>query len=292
MIRSMTGYGSAKGTSGKLEITIELRSVNNRFLDCSVRIPRVYTALEDGIKSQIQKNVSRGKVDVFVTIDSSKADDISISVNESVADAYMNALKEISMKYGIPNDATSITLSKFQDVLFVTKKEADVEQLGKDISDILQNAIEDFNSMRLREGEKLKNDVLGKAGEVEALVRICEERSPQTISEYRERLYKKMTEILESTSIDEARILTEAAIFADKVTVDEETVRLRSHVEQLRNLMESDEPVGRKLDFLIQEFNREANTIGSKCNDIEMSHTVVELKSVIEKIREQVQNIE
>ena len=292
MIRSMTGYGSAKGTSGKLEITIELRSVNNRFLDCSVRIPRIYTSIEDSIKSQIQKSISRGKVDVFVTIDSSKADDVAISVNESVADAYMAALGVRAERYSIPNDVTSMSLSRLQDVLFVTKKETDIEQLQKDILEILGNAVDDFNMMRQREGEKLKTDILSKADEVEKLVALVEERSPVTVEEYRSRLYKKMSEILENTSLDETRILTEAALFADKVAVDEETVRLHSHVGQLRSLLESEEPVGRKLDFLIQEFNREANTIGSKGNDIEMAHIVVELKSVIEKIREQVQNIE
>ena len=292
MIKSMTGYGSAKGASGRLEITIELRSVNNRFLDCSVRIPRVYTSLEDGIKAQIQKAISRGKVDVFVTIDASKADDVVISVNESVADAYMAALRRISEKYGIENDATAMSLAKMQDVLFVTKAEADTEQLGADISAILASALEDFNSMRAREGAKLKNDILSRADEIERLTALAEERSPATVTEYRDRLYKRMTEVLESTSIDEGRILTEAAIFADKTAVAEETVRLRSHISQLRHLMESDEPVGRKLDFLIQEFNREANTIGSKGNDIEMARIVVDLKSEIEKIREQVQNIE
>lgn len=292
MIRSMTGYGSAKGTSGKLEITIELRSVNNRFLDTTVRIPRIYTSLEDSIKTQIQKSISRGKVDVFVTIDSSKADDVAISVNESVADAYMEALKALSDRYGIANDVTALSLSRFQDVLFVTKKETDIEQLQKDILEILKAAIEDYNSMRQREGEKLKADILAKADEVERLVGMVEERSPATVAEYRARLYKKMTEILENTTIDESRILTEAALFADKVAVDEETVRLHSHAAQLRSLLASEEPVGRKLDFLIQEFNREANTIGSKGNDVEMAHIVVELKSVIEKIREQVQNIE
>ena len=288
----MTGYGSAKGASGRLEITIELRSVNNRFLDCSVRIPRVYTSLEDGIKAQIQKAISRGKVDVFVTIDASKADDVVISVNESVADAYMAALRRISEKYGIENDATAMSLAKMQDVLFVTKAEADTEQLGADISAILASALEDFNSMRAREGAKLKNDILSRADEIERLTALAEERSPATVTEYRDRLYKRMTEVLESTSIDEGRILTEAAIFADKTAVAEETVRLRSHISQLRHLMESDEPVGRKLDFLSQEFNREANTIGSKGNDIEMARIVVDLKSEIEKIREQVQNIE
>lgn len=292
MIKSMTGYGSAKGASGKLDITIELKSVNNRFLDCSVRLPRIYSALEENIKSQIQKSISRGKVDVFITIDASKADDIAISVNEGVADAYISALNVLSERYGIVNDVTALSLSKMQDVLFITKTEADIEEIGKDISSILAEAIVDFDAMRCREGDKLRINILSKADEIENLIKMVEQRSPATVEEYRLRLTKKMNEVLENTSIDEARILTEAAIFSDKVSVDEETVRLHSHIEQLRHLLDSDEPVGRKLDFLIQEFNREANTIGSKGNDIEMSRIVVDLKSEIEKIREQVQNIE
>lgn len=292
MIKSMTGYGSAKGTSGKLEITIELKSVNNRFLDCSVRLPRIYASLEENFKSQIQKSISRGKVDVFVTIDTSKADDVAISVNENVADAYMAALNTLSERYGIQNDVTAMSLSKLQDVLFVTKTETDIDELWNDMSGILTNAIEDFNNMRMREGEKLRINILSKADEIEKLTNMVEKRSPETVSEYRARLTKKMNEVLESTTIDESRILAEAAIFADKVSVDEETVRLHSHIAQLRDLLNSDEPVGRKLDFLIQEFNREANTIGSKGNDIEMARIVVDLKSEIEKVREQVQNIE
>lgn len=288
----MTGYGGAKGASGKLAVTVELRSVNNRFLDCTVRLPRVYTSLEDGIKEQIQKSISRGKVDVFITIDASGADDVLISVNEPVADAYMNAMKTLAERYGIENNATSVSLAHMQDVLFVEKKETDVDALGDDISAILAQALGDFDSMRRREGEKLFNDISARADEVERLTRLAEERSPKTVAEYREKLLQRMRDVLESTSIDESRILTEAAIFADKVAVDEETVRLHSHISQLRQLLSSDEPVGRKLDFLIQEFNREANTLGSKCNDLEMSRIVVDMKAEIEKIREQVQNIE
>lgn len=288
----MTGYGGAKGASGKLAVTVELRSVNNRFLDCTVRLPRVYTSLEDGIKEQIQKSISRGKVDVFVTIDASGADDVLISVNEPVADAYMNAMKTLSDRYGIENNATSVSLARMQDVLFVEKKETDVNALGDDISAILAQALNDFDSMRLREGEKLFKDIYARADEVERLTRLAEERSPKTVAEYREKLLQRMRDVLDSTGIDESRILTEAAIFADKVAVDEETVRLHSHISQLRQLLKSDEPVGRKLDFLIQEFNREANTLGSKCSDLEMSRIVVDMKAEIEKIREQVQNIE
>lgn len=288
----MTGYGSARGVSGELKITIELRSVNNRFLDCSIRIPRVYTVLEDAIKAEVQKAISRGKVDVFVTIDASEANDVLIKVNESVADAYVAALNALSVRYKIANDLTAVSLARMPDVLTVSKEETDIETLGKDICAILREALSDFNRMRAVEGEKLREDVLSRAAEIEKMVGIIEERSPETVREYREKLLKRMREALDTVQVDEQRILTEAALFADKTAVAEETVRLRSHIAQLRNMMEAREPVGRKLDFLIQEFNREANTIGSKCNNLELQHTVVSLKSEIEKIREQIQNIE
>ncbi len=288
----MTGYGSARGVSGELKITIELRSVNNRFLDCSIRIPRVYTVLEDAIKAEVQKAISRGKVDVFVTLDASEANDVLIKVNESVADAYVAALNALSVRYKIANDLTAVSLARMPDVLTVSKEETDIETLGKDICAILREALSDFNRMRAVEGEKLREDVLSRAAEIEKMVGIIEERSPETVREYREKLLKRMREALDTVQVDEQRILTEAALFADKTAVAEETVRLRSHIAQLRNMMEAREPVGRKLDFLIQEFNREANTIGSKCNNLELQHTVVSLKSEIEKIREQIQNIE
>ena len=292
MIKSMTGYGSAKGTSGKLKITVELRSVNNRFLDCSVRIPRVYTALEDMIKAQVGKSISRGKVDVFVTIDFSEADDVEIVVNESVAEAYVNAVRKLSEKYSLPNDLTALSLVKMQDVLSVQKAETDMDELGRDISAILAEAIADFDAMRSSEGAKLREDVLNHLNEVERLRNLAVERSPKTVSEYREKLLKRMREVLDGAAVDESRIVTEAALFADKTAVDEETVRLESHISQLRSFMEASEPIGRKVDFLVQEFNREANTIGSKGNDVEMARIVVDLKSEIEKIREQIQNIE
>ena len=292
MIKSMTGYGSAKGASGKLEITVELRSVNNRFLDCSVKLPRVYTCLEDGIKSRVGKAISRGKVDVLITVDASKAEDTVIQVNVPVAQSYMAALTELSERFGVPNDATALGLARMQDVLTVTRAETDVEQLGRDIDEILTRALEDFNSMREREGKRLYDDISSRADEVERLVGLAEERSPQTVAEYRRRLEDRLRELLEGTAPDEARVVTEAAIFADKTAVAEETVRLRSHLSQLRELIKSSEPVGRKLDFLVQEFNREANTIGSKGNDVQMARIVVDLKSEIEKIREQIQNVE
>ncbi len=292
MIKSMTGYGSAKGSSGKLEITVELRSVNNRFLDCSVKLPRVYTCLEDAVKARVQKSISRGKVDVFITIDASKAGDVVIEVNEPVADAYMNALRQLSERYNLPNDASAVSLSHMQDVLSVRKSETDLDALARDIDGILAAAIEDFNSMRVREGERLYEDISARAAEIERLVGLAEERSPQTVAEYRQRLEARLREVLENSAVDETRIVTEAAIFADKTAVAEETVRLRSHLSQLRALLNSDEPVGRKLDFLVQEFNREANTIGSKGNDVQMARIVVDLKAEIEKIREQIQNVE
>lgn len=292
MIRSMTGYGSAKGASDKLEITVELRSVNNRYLDCTVRIPRVYTCLEDAIKARVQKGISRGKVDVYITIDSANADNTVVAVNESVADSYMAALRAIAERYSIEPDVTAMSLARMQDVLTVTRAETDMEKLGADIDGILSRAIEDFNSMRAKEGERLYADISSRADEVERLVGLAEERSPQTVREYRERLEARLREVLENNTIDETRLVTEAAIFADKTAVAEETVRLRSHIGQLRELIASCEPVGRKLDFLVQEFNREANTIGSKGNDLQMARIVVDLKSAIEKIREQIQNVE
>ena len=288
----MTGYGIAKGNSGKLDITVELKSVNNRFLDCSIRLPRVYNVLEDSLKTYIQKYVSRGKVDVYVTIDTSKADDVLITINSSVADAYIAALKSLASQYHIENDVTAVTLSRLPDVLSVSKEEADIDALREDILKILAEAISDFESMRIREGEKLAIDINTRADKIEQLVSAIEKRSPMVVTEYRQRLLTRMQEVLESTKYDEARILTEAAIFADRIAVNEETVRLRSHISQLRGMIASNEPVGRKMDFLVQEFNREANTIGSKCNDLETSKIVVDLKAEIEKIREQIQNVE
>ena len=292
MIKSMTGYGNADGSSGELGISIELRSVNNRYLDCSIRIPRVYTALEDTIKALIQKYISRGKVDVYITIDSSKSNNIEISVNEPLAEAYLTAFKTISEKYGLTSEISALNLARFPDVLTVEKKETDTDVLSHDICGILSEALDKFNDMRSVEGEKLYADITSRLDEIERLVFLVEERSPKTVAEYREKLASRMREILAGAAIDENRLLMEAAIYADKVAVDEETVRLRSHLAQFKSILSSDEPVGRKLDFLVQELNREANTIGSKGNDAEMARIVVNIKAEIEKIREQIQNIE
>ena len=288
----MTGYGCAKGMSGKTAVSIELKSVNNRFLDCTVRMPRGYAQIEDAVKASVQKRISRGKVDVFITIDSSQEENVLISINKPLADAYMAALSELSETYSLQNDISALALSRVSDVLRIEKAELDVDALSADICAVLDEALCGFDEMRSAEGKKLYDDISSRLDEIERLTSLAEERSPQTVAEYRARLLAKMTEVLQSTNIDENRILLEAALFADKVAVNEEIVRLRSHVSQLRGMLDSGVPVGRKLDFLIQELNREANTLGSKGNDTEMAHIVVDLKAEIEKVREQVQNIE
>ena len=292
MVKSMTGYGRAEETVNGCTITVELRSVNNRYLDCSVRIPRLYLFAEDAIKTRVQNTISRGKVDVFVTLDNAGAEKVQVSVNRPVADGYYAALQQLAEIYGLEREISVSLLSRFPEVLLAEKAEEDVEQRTKDICSVLDRALQDFDQMRTREGERLREDILSRAAAIEEKVGLVEERSPQTVSEYRAKLEARMNEVLASTQIDPARILTEAAIFADKVAVDEETVRLRSHIGQLREMLDKGGATGRKMDFLIQEFNREANTIGSKCSDIEIARHVVDIKAEIEKIREQVQNIE
>ena len=292
MIKSMTGYGSAKGTVEGIEVCVELKSVNNKFLDTSVRLPRSFLFTEETIKSAVMTHITRGKVDVFVTVDTSMADDMVVKVNEPLLKGYISALKQIAKDNDLPNDITAMSVSRFPDVLNVEKKELDAEAVAAGIRNIAEQALCDFDAMRIREGAKLKEDVLSKLETIEKLVGIIEAESPKTVDEYREKLRQKLLEVLGTSGIDETRIVTEAAIFADKVAVDEETVRLRSHMAQLRTMLDGGSPIGRKIDFLLQEFNREANTIGSKCQNADIAHVVVDLKSEIEKIREQIQNIE
>lgn len=292
MVKSMTGYGRAEDTLNGCTITVELRAVNNRYLDCNVRMPRLYLFAEETIKSRVQNTISRGKVDVFVTLDSTGGEQVQVSVNQPLADGYYAALTQLAERYGLSKDISVSLLSRFPDVLLAEKAEEDVEQRAQDICSVLDRALADFDQMRTREGARLEADVLSRAARIEELVGKVEERSPQTVAEYRAKLEARMNEVLSNTQLDPARILTEAAIFADKVAVDEETVRLRSHIGQLRHMLEQGGATGRKLDFLIQEFNREANTIGSKCSDIDIARHVVDIKAEIEKIREQVQNIE
>ena len=292
MIKSMTGYGGAKGSVEGLEISVELKSVNNRYLDTSVRLPRSFLFAEDGIKAAVQRHISRGKVDVFVSVDSSAAGDMTVKINEPLLKGYMEAINSIANDYGLPNDMTAMSICRFPDVLSVEKKEMDAEAITAGIVAVAEDALKDFDAMRLREGEKLRDDVLSKLETIDSLVSTVEQESPKTLADYRARLESKMAEVLGSAGIDENRILAEAAIFADRIAVDEETVRLRSHMSQLKTMISGDSPTGRKIDFLIQEFNREANTIGSKCQNSSIAHVVVDLKSEIEKIREQIQNIE
>ena len=292
MIKSMTGYGSAKGVVDGLEISVELKSVNNRYLDTSVRLPRSFLFAEEMVKSRVQSHISRGKVDVFVNVDASQAGDMTVKVNEGLLKAYVEAVGHIAEEYGLPQDMTALSLSRFPDVLTVEKKELDAEAICAGMREIVERALADFDAMRLREGEKLRIDVLSRLDTIASLVRIVEERSPETVAEYRRRLEQKMAEVLGAANVDQNRILAEAAVFADHIAVDEETVRLRSHMSQLETMIKGNSPTGRKIDFLIQEFNREANTIGSKCQNSDIAHVVVDLKSEIEKIREQIQNIE
>lgn len=292
MVKSMTGYGRAEETIRGCTITVELRSVNNRYLDCNIRLPRLYLFAEDGIKSRVQNIISRGKVDVFVTLDYAGKEEVKVTVNRPVADGYYGALKQLAQFYQLSEDISVSLLSRFPDVLLAEKAEEDTEQRAQDIYSVLDRALADFDEMRTKEGSRLRDDILSRAAAIEDMVTFVEERSPQTVSEYRAKLEARMQEVLQNTQIDESRLLTEAAIFADKVAVAEETVRLRSHIAQLREMLSKGGATGRKLDFLIQEFNREANTIGSKCSDIQIARQVVDIKAEIEKIREQVQNIE
>ena len=295
MVKSMTGYGRGEMARDGMTVTVELRSVNNRYLDCTIKMPRAYLFAEEALKNQVQAWVSRGKVDVFVNVAHTDDDNTEVRVNEALAKSYLEALKKLYELDGgnyLKKSGYAADLARFPDVLTVEKKEEDQEEVKSILLEALDAALTDFDTMRKKEGAKLAEDILNRAGAIEALTGQVEERSPGIVADYRAKLRARMEEVLQSTQIDESRILTEAAIFADKVAVDEETVRLRSHLSQLRQLMSEGGAVGRKLDFLIQEFNREANTIGSKCNDVETARMVVDIKAEIEKIREQIQNLE
>ena len=292
MIRSMTGYGRAKETIHNRDITVELRSVNNRFLDCTVKIPRAYTFCEDEVRTQIQKAITRGKVDVFVTIQSVGAEATTVTVNRDLAAGYIRALHALSKEYDLRDDVSVMGVARFPDVLTVSKAEEDMESLSTDICAVLQQAIVGYTAMREAEGTRLCEDIVGRLATIEALTGTIEERSPDTVAEYRERLTAKMKEALQSTTIDESRILMEAAIYSDKVAVDEETVRLKSHIEAMKTALIAGGSIGRKLDFIAQEMNREANTTLSKANDLKLSDCAIDLKTGIEKVREQIQNLE
>ena len=291
----MTGYGRGEAAWEGRTVTVEVRAVNNRYLDCSVKLPRSYIFAEDAIRARVQQALSRGKVDVFVTLSGAGDEGLSVAVNEALARSYMAALERLYELGGGERmkEKYSLTdLARFPDVLTVEKQEEDQQHVKEQLLSVLDLALTDFSAMREREGARLAEDILSRAARIEELVELVERRSPQIVSDYRARLEARMAEVLQNIQIDESRLLTEAAIFADKVAVDEETVRLRSHIGQLREMLARGGAVGRKLDFLIQEFNREANTIGSKCSDLDTARLVVDIKAEIEKIREQVQNVE
>ena len=292
MIKSMTGYGRAVETINGREFTVELRSVNNRYLDCTVKLPRSLSFAEEAVKQAVKQAVSRGKVDVFITVKSENTDDTKISLNAAVVEGYLSAMRQLVSEYGVKDDISVSVLSRMNDVFTVEKPEVDEEQLKADLMSVLEKALLSYNAMRETEGVALDKDLRSRGETILQLVAQVEAGNGQTVIDYRTRLYNKLKEVLANTNIDESRILTEAAIFADKVAVDEETVRLRSHLQQMNTMLTGGGAVGRKLDFLLQEMNREANTIGSKCTDVNLARIVVDIKAELEKIREQTQNIE
>ena len=292
LIKSMTGYGRAVETINAREFTVEVRSVNNRYLDCSVRIPRIVSFAEDAVKQAVKQTVSRGKVDVFISLRSEGAEEVQVSLNKAVLESYLTAMRQMTDEYGVADDISVSTVSRLPEVFTIDKPELDEEQILADLMQVVNAALENYNAMRATEGQALDQDLRSRGKTILELVEQVEQGNAQTVIDYRARLESKLKEVLANTAIDESRILTEAAIFADKVAVDEETVRLRSHLEQMNTMLTSGGAIGRKLDFLLQEMNREANTIGSKCTDVKLARIVVDIKAELEKIREQTQNIE
>lgn len=292
MIRSMTGYGRAEEMVGGRLISVEIRSVNHRYFDFTAKLPRNYAYLEEKIKAFIQKNVARGKIEVYLNLGAGETQNLTVDVDHSLAKAYLDAIGEISEKYGLSGDVSASFIGRLPEVMTVSKAVEDEEAVTADVLSVAQKALDAFVEMRTNEGERLKIDVENRLENILELVSYIEKQSPLTVSAYKTRLENKIREILNNSDIDDNRILTEVAIFADKVAVDEETVRLRSHISAMRDLMQKDEAVGKKMDFLVQEMNREANTTGSKCQDSEITKRVVDIKAEIEKIREQIQNIE
>ena len=288
----MTGYGRAVETVNGREFTVELRSVNNRYLDCSVRLPRMLSFAEDAVKQAVKASISRGKVDVFITVRSEAGDEVQVSLNKSVLQGYLSAMHQMVDEFGVKDDISVSAVSRLPEVFVIEKPQVDEDQLMQDLMGVVTKALEGYDAMRCTEGEALDKDLRSRGQTILELVSRVEAGNGKTVSDYRARLEAKIKEVLANTAIDESRILTEAAIFADKVAVDEETVRLRSHLKQMNTMLTTGGAVGRKLDFLLQEMNREANTIGSKCTDVALARIVVDIKAELEKIREQTQNIE
>ena len=292
MVRSMTGFGRAQDTVNGINITFEIKSVNHRYFEFSSRLPRNYGFLDEKLKTFLQSRISRGKVECYVQIENLEEDNAVVQINHSLAAGYMKAFNELSERYGIKNDITVSSFSRYSDIFTVHKEQDDENKIVEAVLFVAQEAIDSFIKMRESEGNKLKSDIIARSDEIKKCVEFIEMHSPETVKIYNEKLIFRMKELLEDKHIDEQRILTEAAIFADKIAVAEETVRLRSHLEQLELLLNSDKAVGREMDFLVQEINREANTIGSKAQNVEIARYVVNIKAEIEKIREQIQNLE
>ena len=292
LIKSMTGYGRAVQTVNGREFTVEVRSVNNRYLDCNVKLPRMVSFAEDAVKQAVKAAISRGKVDVFISVKSEAEADTKITLNTAILEGYLNAMRRMVDEHGVKDDISVSTVSRLPEIFTVEKPEVDEDQLKADLLQVVAAALEGYNAFRAAEGAALDADLRSRGNTILELVAQVEAGNGQTVIDYRAKLYNKLKEVLANTNIDESRILTEAAIFADKVAVDEETVRLRSHLEQMNNMLTAGGAMGRKLDFLLQEMNREANTIGSKCTDVRLARIVVDIKAELEKIREQTQNIE
>lgn len=292
MIKSMTGYGKSEQTIDSLNVTVEIKSVNHRYFEFSARVPREYGFLEEKLKKYCNSLITRGKVECYVLVEDLEEREMEVNVNETLAAGYVKALKELSERFGLKDDISAVTLSRYPDVITLHKASEDEERIWNAVKTVAETAVSKFIEMRETEGSKLRGDILSRADYIIECVEFIEGRSPETVREYNEKLKQRMKELLGDAAVDEQRLLNEAAIYADKIAVDEETVRLRSHISQLREFMNSSEAIGRKLDFLVQEINREANTIGSKAQDVDIAKKVIAIKAEVEKIREQVQNIE
>lgn len=292
MIKSMTGYGKSEQTIDSLNVTVEIKSVNHRYFEFSARVPREYGFLEEKLKKYCNSLITRGKVECYVSVEDLEEREMEVNVNETLAAGYVKALKELSERFGLKDDISAVTLSRYPDVITLHKASEDEERIWNAVKTVAETAVSKFIEMRETEGSKLRGDILSRADYIIECVEFIEGRSPETVREYNEKLKQRMKELFGDAAVDEQRLLNEAAIYADKIAVDEETVRLRSHISQLRDFMNSSEAIGRKLDFLVQEINREANTIGSKAQDVDIAKKVIAIKAEVEKIREQVQNIE
>lgn len=292
MIKSMTGYGKSEQTIDSLNVTVEIKSVNHRYFEFSARVPREYGFLEEKLKKYCNSLITRGKVECYVSVEDLEEREMEVNVNETLAAGYVKALKELSERFGLKDDISAVTLSRYPDVITLHKASEDEERIWNAVKTVAETAVSKFIEMRETEGSKLRGDILSRADYIIECVEFIEGRSPETVREYNEKLKQRMKELLGDAAVDEQRLLNEAAIYADKIAVDEETVRLRSHISQLREFMNSSEAIGRKLDFLVQEINREANTIGSKAQDVDIAKKVIAIKAEVEKIREQVKNIE